>query len=402
MPPGKAPAGDGGVDRLGDLPDEVLQHILGFLPAQEAVQTCVLARRWRHLWKSVATLCITRWDWKKEVSKEKFLNFVHSLLFHRGRAPMDKFDLNLSGDTHLLSIWFREAAMCQARVIRLNIISSWGSQPELDNLNLPVVSRHLAKLQLSGVKLMQSFLNFSSCPVLEHLEIVHCDLSDSNARKISSLSLKHLYIFRCNFSRTFHTQIYAPNLVYLGLVYYMNRTPVFEGVPLLTEAVVGVAAESGDWNACPRFDDSNTNSCMLPEALSQAKKLVLEVEEQDFNFKMYWQHCPTFSKLKTLFISVCISAILDFEGLSCILRHSPVLEILTLQFHRSEFRQKDKVEMKGSYSRMEKSSAISEHLKIVAIQCDDIDDQVIKVLKLLSTFSIRKLTGNAIHSFCIS
>uniref|UniRef100_A0A0E0BGK5 F-box domain-containing protein n=1 Tax=Oryza glumipatula TaxID=40148 RepID=A0A0E0BGK5_9ORYZ len=390
MLPGKAPAGDGGVDRLGDLPDEVLQHILGFLPAQEAVQTCVLARRWRHLWKSVATLCITRWDWKKEVSKEKFLNFVHSLLFHRGRAPMDKFDLNLSGDTHLLSIWFREAAMCQARVIRLNIINSWGSQPELDNLNLPVVSRHLAKLQLSGVKLMQSFLDFSSCPVLEHLEIVHCDLSDSNARKISSLSLKHLYIFRCNFSRTFHTQIYAPNLVYLGLVYYMNRTPVFEGVPLLTEAVVGVAAESGDWNACPRFDDSNTNSCMLPEALSQAKKLVLEVEEQDFNFKMYWQHCPTFSKLKTLFISVCISAILDFEGLSCILRHSPVLEILTLQFHRSEFRQKDKVEMKGSYSRMEKSSAISEHLKIVAIQCDDIDDQVIKVLKLLSTFSIRE------------
>uniref|UniRef100_A0A0E0IZH7 F-box domain-containing protein n=3 Tax=Oryza TaxID=4527 RepID=A0A0E0IZH7_ORYNI len=261
-------------------------------------------------------------------------------------------------------------------VVKCGVIDERVTKPELDNLNLPVVSRHLAKLQLSGVKLMQSFLNFSSCPVLEHLEIVHCDLSDSNARKISSLSLKHLYIFRCNFSRTFHTQIYAPNLVYLGLVYYMNRTPVFEGVPLLTEAVVGVAAESGDWNACPRFDDSNTNSCMLPEALSQAKKLVLEVEEQDFNFKMYWQHCPTFSKLKTLFISVCISAILDFEGLSCILRHSPVLEILTLQFHRSEFRQKDKVEMKGSYSRMEKSSAISEHLKIVAIQCDDIDDQL--------------------------
>lgn len=58
--------------------------------------------------------------------------------------------------------------------------------------------------------------------------------------------------------------------------------------------------------------------------------------------------------------------------------------------------------MKGSYIQTKKSSAISEHLKIVAIQCDDIDDQVIKVLKLLSTFSIRKLTGNAIHSFCIS
>mgnify|MGYP003702229187 CR=1 FL=1 len=70
----------------------------------------------------------------------------------------------------------------------------------------------------------------------------------------------------------------------------MNRTPVFEGVPLLTEAVVGVAAESGDWNACPRFDDSNTNSCMLPEALSQAKKLVLEVEEQDVCYALMLSH----------------------------------------------------------------------------------------------------------------
>nr|ACM17645.1 F-box family-2 [Oryza punctata] len=161
-----------------------------------------------------------------------------------------------------------------------------------------------------------------------------------------------------------------------------------------------IAAESGDWNTCPRFDDSN--NCMLQEALSQAKKLVLEVKEQDFNFKMYWQRCPTFSKLKILLISLRISAILDFEALSCILRHSPVLEKLTFQFHRVEFRQKYKVEMKGSYSHMEKSSAISEHLKIVLIQCDEIDDEVIKVLKFLSTFSIHKLTSDAIHSFYIS
>nr|ACM17644.1 F-box family-1 [Oryza punctata] len=379
------PSAGGGGDRIGDIPDGVLQHILGFLPAQEAVRTCVLAGRWRHLWKSVATLCISSWDWK-ELPME-FRYFVYHLLLHRGRAPMHKFDLNLDvrsyADISRVNYWFRNAMMCHARVIRLNIHPS-GSELELDNL--PVVSRHLAKLQLCGVKLMQSFLDFSSCPVLEHLEIVNCDLSDSNAKKISSQSLKHLYIFRCNFSRTFRTHIYAPNLVYLGLVYYINRTPVFEGIPLLTEAVIGVAAQSGHWNACPRCDDSN--NCMLPEALSHAKKLVLEVEEQDFNFKMYWQRCPTFSKLKILLISVCISAVLDFEALSCILRHSPVLEKLTLQFHRVEFGQKGKVEMKGSCSHMEKSSAISAHLKLVVIQCDKIDDNVIKVLKFLSTFSI--------------
>jgi hypothetical protein len=115
---------------------------------------------------------------------------------------------------------------------------------------------------------------------------------------------------------------------------------------------------------------------------------VLLVQEQDFNFEMYWQRCPTFSKLKTLLISACASAVLDFEAVSCILRHSPVLENLTLQFHRMGHGP-DRVEMKGSYSRMDRSSAISEYLKIVVVRFDEIDDLVIKVLKFLSAFSIR-------------
>uniref|UniRef100_A0A0D3HJG4 F-box domain-containing protein n=1 Tax=Oryza barthii TaxID=65489 RepID=A0A0D3HJG4_9ORYZ len=377
MPPGEAPPPTGG-DRIGDLPDGVLQHILGFLPPHEAVPTCVLARRWRHLWKSVAALRITNcWDWRKVVPMEEFRYFVHHLLLRRGRAPIDEFELDLTElsdrDTLRVNRWFRHAVMCQARVLRLDIRVSRGSELELENL--PVVSRHLQKLDIYGVKLMHSFLDFSSCPVLQHLEIAGCDLSDSNARKISSLSLKHLNISGCNFSDTFHTHIYAPNLLSLGLVHYMNRTPVFEGIPLLTEAAVGVGAKSGDWNARPRFDDSN--NCMLPEALSQAKKLVLLVQEQDFNFEMYWQRCPTFSKLKTLLTSACASAVLDFEAVSCILRHSPVLENLTLQFHRMGHGP-DRVEMKGSYSRMDRSSAISEYLKIVVVRFDEIDDLVIK------------------------
>jgi hypothetical protein len=33
-------------DRISALPDAVLQHALGFLPAQDAVRTCVLGQRW--------------------------------------------------------------------------------------------------------------------------------------------------------------------------------------------------------------------------------------------------------------------------------------------------------------------------------------------------------------------
>jgi hypothetical protein len=49
----------GGAQRMGALPDDLLHHVLSFLPAHEAVRTCLLARRWRHLWKSVAALRIT-------------------------------------------------------------------------------------------------------------------------------------------------------------------------------------------------------------------------------------------------------------------------------------------------------------------------------------------------------
>ena len=47
-------------DRLGSLPDDALLHVLSLLPSEDAVRTCVLARRWRHLWRFTAALRIAR------------------------------------------------------------------------------------------------------------------------------------------------------------------------------------------------------------------------------------------------------------------------------------------------------------------------------------------------------
>jgi hypothetical protein len=49
------------------------------------------------------------------------------------------------------------------------------------------------------------------------------------------------------------------------------------------------------------------------------------------------------------------------------------------------------MEMKGSYIPAQKTDAISEHL-IVVVKCDVVDEKVYRVLKLLFTFNIRKLT----------
>jgi hypothetical protein len=66
-------------DRLSKLPKEILAQILSFLPAQEAVPTCVLARTWRHVWKSTRRLLITDDD-EELLSVQEFRGFVDRLL----------------------------------------------------------------------------------------------------------------------------------------------------------------------------------------------------------------------------------------------------------------------------------------------------------------------------------
>ena len=49
------------------------------------------------------------------------------------------------------------------------------------------------------------------------------------------------------------------------------------------------------------------------------------------------------------------------------------------------------MEIKGRYSSIEGPTAISEHLNMVEIKCNVVDERVHKVLKFLSAFNIRKL-----------
>ncbi|KAM3221979.1 putative F-box/FBD/LRR-repeat protein [Capsicum annuum] len=48
-----------GEDRISDLPDAVLQHILFFLPIKSIAKLSVLSKRWRHLWHTFPDLDFT-------------------------------------------------------------------------------------------------------------------------------------------------------------------------------------------------------------------------------------------------------------------------------------------------------------------------------------------------------
>ncbi|CAL4994607.1 unnamed protein product [Urochloa decumbens] len=326
-------------DYISTLPDDALEHILSFVPAQDAVRTCVLARRWRHVWKSAKGLHIIT-----PGSIEEVREFVDHLLLIRAGSTIDTFELRtqegMFDEEHAhVKLWIRHALACKAQALQFEIYGG-STMLELWDVHLLFASQHLTSLEFAYVRFTDCFLNFSSCPALQHLRIRKSEIFD--AKRISCQSLKHLSVTDCNSRRTFRTRIQAPNLASLCLDEAFQRAP----------------------------------------GLSVAKNLsLLSKSSNTFIFRRDLTCCPTFSHLKNLLLNEywCMP---DVCALACILEHSPVLEKLTLQLFSKG--PKHQVEIKRNPNPKVISAAMSQHLKIVEVKCEVVDDTVLNVLKFLS------------------
>ncbi|MCH79504.1 F-box family protein [Trifolium medium] len=86
----------GSEDRLSDLPDCVLLHIFSFLNTKHVVQTCVLSKRWRHLWKRIYTLILHS---SRFTTKKRFTIFMSKILTLRDTSTaLHALDLDRRGD----------------------------------------------------------------------------------------------------------------------------------------------------------------------------------------------------------------------------------------------------------------------------------------------------------------
>ncbi|XP_057432889.1 putative F-box/LRR-repeat protein At5g41840, partial [Lotus japonicus] len=115
------------VDMISTLPDEVLCHILSFLPTQISASTSILSKRWTPLWLSVPTLYF---DDKTYLLKYKpyhcFRNFINLTFLTRNlHLPITTFhlqceDSNFDVSDHDLKIWLN-AAMQRGGLENLHI-----------------------------------------------------------------------------------------------------------------------------------------------------------------------------------------------------------------------------------------------------------------------------------------
>uniref|UniRef100_A0ACD5Z324 Uncharacterized protein n=1 Tax=Avena sativa TaxID=4498 RepID=A0ACD5Z324_AVESA len=395
-----------GADRIGSLPDHPLHHVLSFLPAHTAVRACVLTRRWHDLWRSTIGLRIVGLD-GPNCARDLWV-FVDHLLILRERTDLDtveiKFDHFHGDDDLYLKLRTPFALMCKVRVLTIHLDGP--SYHYLDGL--PLASRQLRILDLEGVSLGEDFLDFASCPALEDLKMNLCEIS---VDEISSRSLKHLSITRCYSESGSRVHVSTPGLVSLSLKLdgFSGPIPFLDNMASLESARVHLQDDCEDDclnyesgvpygvnnrnnNACENCDHVNddcSSSLLLLGSISSAKHVELISECGKLMFARYLKHCPTFVKLKTLLLNEYWCEAPDLDPLACVLKDSPVLEKLTLQLFSKG--PNHKVEMKGSYSSMERSSAISGHLNIVEVKCNVVDGSILKVLKFLCAFNISKL-----------
>lgn len=270
--------------------------------------------------------------------------------------------------------------------------------------NLPIISRHLTRLEIIKARLNGCFLDFSRCPGLEDLVIHDCCLQ--RVKRISSKSVKHLSVEHSVFGLRPRTYIDVPSIVSLRLV-HLDSTPMLGTMPLLADAFVRLGKGSWDFIltarakglgfCCQLCDhqtadctctDINNNQSVLLQGLSEAKSLVLIDEFETPIFEKDMKFCPTFRKLKTLSLNEYWCVPPDFPALTCILENSPVLEKLTLLFFSKA--PEHKVDIIGCHT-MEGSaaiSAVSENLRMVEVKCEVVDERVMAVLNFMGTLNI--------------
>ncbi|EAY77568.1 hypothetical protein OsI_32607 [Oryza sativa Indica Group] len=272
MEPAHAP----GRDRLSALPDNVLRRIMSFLNARQSVQTCVLSRRWRHLWRSLPRInadytefCFACLDEKKEkVQEARFKKFVSTLLLRRDPVPLlDKFwlryqvsDNNNEKASAEAGLWISHALQLQTPVVE---VLTFQFPLMLDHAVF--TSDYLRKLGLSNAYLHMGFFEQLSrgCPQLEDVFLNDCIILDD---EISSTTLKTLNIYASRFSEDYRASISTPSLTSLTLYKPDASVPSLKDMKSLVSASIIL--------------DDNTDIHELLMSLSGVRNLDLECPQK--------------------------------------------------------------------------------------------------------------------------
>ncbi|KAM3375038.1 hypothetical protein P3S68_013752 [Capsicum galapagoense] len=207
------------MDRISQLPDPVLQHILFFLPAKDAALTSVLSKTWLRVWN---LLPISTFDFDQNDSLWKLL--LTEVEESKEADIRDGFQSVI--DDSLINLRFQKAIIEKFRLATNNCIKElnfyikcrdgkdWYSLPGTTftakslmvlrlggfKLEWPLIVDHINLTKLRELSLTDVFLEeriileiCSACPVIEDLSLIRCrgvnDLLISDLPKLLKLTI---------------------------------------------------------------------------------------------------------------------------------------------------------------------------------------------------------------------
>ncbi|CAN6288596.1 unnamed protein product [Urochloa humidicola] len=370
-PPGRVPGED---CRINALPDGVLLRAISFLGARQVVQTCVLSRRWRHLWRSVARINATRHEFDGMTDSEEkrdmlFKKFTNSFLMLRNPVPLDEFRLSCympdqevsvdpDADSEDANLWIRHALQSNARSVEVKI---WADRLYLDPAMF-ASKCYLTSLQLSCVILLHGFFRNlqTGCTSLEHLLLSNCAIDDV---EISSQTLKVLTIDdSSNFTSDEQPRIYIPSLSFLGFSASAARPPLVKDMGSLVTA--SVSAGLGDTVADVR---------RFLRSLSGVTNLEFNYSGEKLKMERNFKWCPKFNNLTALTLGEWHLPE-DYYVLKVFLQNCPNLVKLTLEPKTCNYTSGTIV------AELEEGSNTCQHIEMLEIVCSEGDPNVVEKL----------------------
>lgn len=228
------------VDRISNLPDNIIQRILSSLQTKDAVRTSVLSRRWRTKWTSVTNLDILEFGSNMSQKRSLFMDFVDRVIALRKPLDIHLFALacEVFSDASRINSWVGAAVKHNVQHLLLQLHQIHEEPFELPHclftcdtlrkafimadvlLKLPS-SIHFSNLKTLTLKYVV-FPNdrstqplFSGLPVLEELTLDRCSWRNVKAVTIA-LPMLHKLDMKENVADADNCQFFiiAGNLKY--------------------------------------------------------------------------------------------------------------------------------------------------------------------------------------------